>query len=231
MLLSYFVLNGTMGIVTAVQQFITNPVVMGVWVVLMVISLGVLVWDLRANNEELGSLMKYVWGFTVFYSGPIGLAVYWFSGRTQIAHDSLWRRGFRSVCHCYSGCGAGEISGVLIAVGLLSLRNLWVAALTFLLAYVFGYAMTMGPLIQEGMEFREAFVDAFYSETASIAVMEIVAIATDLWLAGEAKMHEPLFWAALVVSLSAGLLAAYPVNLLLIRRGVKEGMMNPAEMS
>ena len=220
-----------MSIVTAIQQFITNPVVMGTWIVLVVASLGTLVWDLRTNNEELGSLMKYVWGFTVLYSGPIGLSVYWYSGRTQISHDSLWRRGFRSVCHCYSGCGAGEISGVIIAVGLLAMENLWVAAITFSLAYVFGYAMTMGPLIQEGMEVREAFVDAFYSETASIAVMEIVAIATDLWLAGEATMGDPLFWAALVVSLSAGLIAAYPVNLLLISRGVKEGMMNPAEMS
>nr|WP_282594614.1 DUF4396 domain-containing protein [Halomarina salina] len=204
---------------------------MGAWVVLVVASLGTLVWDLRRNNEELGSLMKYVWGFTVLYSGPIGLGVYWYSGRTQISHDSLWRRGFRSVCHCYSGCGAGEITGVVIAVGLLAMGNLWVAAVTFSLAYVFGYAMTMGPLMQEGMEFREAFVDAFYSETASIAVMEIVAISTDIWLAGEATMGEPLFWAALVVSLSVGLIAAYPVNLLLISRGVKEGMMNPAEMS
>ncbi|MFC5972466.1 DUF4396 domain-containing protein [Halomarina salina] len=220
-----------MSIVSTIQEFITNPIVMGAWVVLVVASLGTLVWDLRRNNEELGSLMKYVWGFTVLYSGPIGLGVYWYSGRTQISHDSLWRRGFRSVCHCYSGCGAGEITGVVIAVGLLAMGNLWVAAVTFSLAYVFGYAMTMGPLMQEGMEFREAFVDAFYSETASIAVMEIVAISTDIWLAGEATMGEPLFWAALVVSLSVGLIAAYPVNLLLISRGVKEGMMNPAEMS
>ena len=220
-----------MSIVSAIQQFITNPIVMGVWVVLVAGSLATVVWDLRTNNGELGSLMKYVWGFTVLYSGPIGLTVYWYSGRTQISHDSLWRRGFRSVCHCYSGCGAGEITGVIIAVGLLALGNLYVAAITFSLAYVFGYAMTMGPLMQDGMAFREAFVDTFYSETASIAVMETVAIATDIWLAGEATMGEPLFWAALVVSLSAGLIAAYPVNLLLISRGVKEGMMNPAEMA
>lgn len=231
MLLMYLTNSGTMSVVAVIQHFITNPLVMGIWVVLVTLSLGILVWDLRTNNEALGSLMKYVWGFTVLYSGPLGLAVYWYSGRTQISHDSFWRRGFRSVCHCYSGCGAGEITGVVIAVGLLSLGNLWVAAFTFSLAYVAGYGMTMGPLIQEGMGTREAFVDAFYSETASIAVMETVAIATDIWIAGEATMGEPLFWAALVVSLSAGLVAAYPVNLLLISRGVKEGMMNPAEMA
>ncbi|PSP99493.1 hypothetical protein BRC94_07230 [Halobacteriales archaeon QS_5_70_17] len=61
--------------------------VLGVWSVLVALSLGVLVRDLRANNEALGSLMKYVWGFTVLYSGPIGLAVYWYSGRTQISQN------------------------------------------------------------------------------------------------------------------------------------------------
>lgn len=220
-----------MSVQTTLQQILTNPFFLGGWIVLVLISVGVLIWDLQSNNEALGSFMKYVWGFTVLYSGSIGLAGYWYSGRTQISHDSLWRRGFRSVSHCYSGCGAGEISGVIIAVGLLALGNLYAALITFTLAYVFGYAMTVGPLMQEGIPFREAMIDAFYSETASIAVMEIVAIGTDLWLAGEATMGDVLFWSALVFSLSMGLLAAYPVNILLIDRGVKEGMMNPAEMA
>ena len=61
--------------------------------------------------------------------------------------------------------------------------------------------------------------------------MEVVAIGVDVWLAGEAGMGEVLFWAGLVFSLSVGLLAAYPVNVLLIRVGVKEGMGNPAAAS
>lgn len=220
-----------MSLQTALQNALTNPLFLGVWGVLVFASLIVLIGDLLRNNEALGSLMKYVWIFTVLYSGPLGLAVYWYSGRTQISDDSLWRRGFRSVSHCYSGCGAGEVSGVVIALGLLSLGNLYVAAVTFALAYVFGYAMTVGPLVQEGVPFKEAVLDAFYAETPSITVMEIVAIGTDLWLAGEAGMTDVLFWAALVFSLSLGLLAAYPVNVLLIKFGVKEGMMNPAAMA
>ena len=215
----------------ALERILTNPAFLLAWGVLVLGSLSVLVWDLRTNNPMLGSLMKYVWGFTVLYSGPIGIGVYWYSGRSQITHDSLWRRGFRSVSHCYSGCGAGEITGVVIAVGLLTLGNVPTALLTFALAYVAGYAMTVGPLLQEGVGFREAMADAFYSETASIAVMEVVAISTDLWLAGEATMGDTLFWSALVFSLSMGLIAAYPVNVLLIKLGVKEGMANPASMA
>lgn len=220
-----------MRLVAVLRTVLTNPLVLGIWAVLMVSSLAVVLWDLWTNNEPISLLMKAVWVFTVVYSGPLGLAVYWYSGRRQIEHDSLWRKGFRSVCHCYSGCGAGEITGVFLALGLLTLGNLYVALVTFALAYVFGYAMTVGPLVQDGVPLAEAVVDAFYSETASITVMEIVAIGTDLWLAGEATMGDVLFWSALAFSLSMGLLAAYPVNVLLVRFGVKEGMMNPAQMA
>jgi hypothetical protein len=209
------------------RDLLTSHVFLIVWGVLVAASLVVLVRDLVERNAHLPSLMKWVWGFTVLYSGPLGLALYFYSGRAQIAHDSLWRRACRSVAHCYSGCGAGEVVGVFIAAGLLSLGNLWIAGITFLLAYVAGYALTVGPLMQEGVDLHTALWDAFLSETASITVMEVTAIGVDLWLARNAHMGEPLFWASLVVSLSTGLLAAYPVNVLLIRFGVKEGMHSP----
>ncbi|MDX1662022.1 MAG: DUF4396 domain-containing protein [Gemmatimonadota bacterium] len=215
--------------IPALRDFLTNPIFLWIWIGLVLVSLGVLIRDLRENNAEMPSLMKWVWGATVLYSGPIGLALYWKSGRKQIENDSLWRRGVRSTCHCYSGCGAGEVTGIIIAVGILALSTWWVAAITFSLAYVAGYALTVGPLVQEGVPFGEAMWDAFLSETASITVMEVVAIGVDIWLAGEATMGEPLFWSALFFSLSMGLLAAYPVNVLLVRFGVKEGMMDPRD--
>jgi hypothetical protein len=60
--------------------------------------------------------------------------------------------------------------------------------------------------------------------------MEIAAIGTDLLLAGGATWTEPLFWTALLFSLTVGFTAAYPVNAALIELGVKEGMGTPAEM-
>lgn len=219
-----------MGVQQTLQSLLTNPTYLVAWGVVVALSLSVLAWDLRRNNSELPSLMMFVWGFTVLYSGPVGLAGYWWSGRTQIDHDSVWRRGFRSVSHCYSGCGTGEVLGVSIAVGLLAFKTTGTVVLSFTLAYFFGYLLTVGPLMQEGVGFGEAVKDAFYSETASITVMEIVAIGLDVWLAGEAGMGEILFWTGLVFSLTMGLIAAYPVNLLLIHFGVKEGMMNPARV-
>ncbi|GAA0211766.1 DUF4396 domain-containing protein [Halobaculum roseum] len=209
---------------------LSDPHVMGAWAVVVAVSTAVLLWDLRERNESIPSLMRGVWTLTVLYSGPFGLAVYWYAGRTQIPRDSLARRGFRSTAHCYSGCGAGEVTGILLAQGLLGLAVGWVAAATFGFAYLFGFSLTVGPLMQEGVGLREAVADAFYSETPSITVMEVVAIGTDLLLAADAHVGDLLFWGALAFSLSIGYLAAYPVNVALVRVGVKEGMANPAEL-
>lgn len=220
-----------MPIEAALQRVLTDPQFLIAWGGLVAASLLIVLVDLVRNNRALPSLMKAVWGLTVLYSGPLGLAVYWYAGRTQISHDSFWRRGLRSVSHCYSGCGAGEVVGITIAAGILALHTAGVVLVTFSLAYVAGFALTVGPLIQEGVGLREAVTDAFYSETPSITVMETVAIGVDIWLAGEATIGEPLFWSSLIFSLSIGFLAAYPVNLALIHQGVKEGMGNPASMS
>ncbi len=211
--------------------FLSDPRVLIIWLILVIGSVGWLLFDLRRNNPEIGGLMKWVWVLTVLYSGPLGLGVYFYSGRKQIARDSVWRRGCRSVAHCYSGCGGGEIAGIFIAVGLLNLGNWWAAGLSFALAYAAGYALTVGPLVEDGVPLKQALWDAFYSETASITVMEVVAIGADLWLAGDATLGQPLFWSALFLSLSLGLLAAYPVNVLLIHWGVKAGMHDPREMA
>ena len=210
---------------------LSSPYFLIAWAALAVLSVVGLLLDMRRNNPEIGGLMKLVWVLTVAYSGPIGLAIYYWSGRKQIARDSLWRRSFRSVAHCYSGCGAGEIVGVSIAAGLLSLGNLWVSLTTFALAYIAGFALTVGPLVQDGVDLSTALKDAALAETPSITVMEVVAIGVSLVISGSATMGEPLFWSALVVSLTCGLVAAYPVNVLLIRWGVKEGMHDPREMA
>jgi hypothetical protein len=213
------------------KPLLSDPRVMGVWALLVVASVGVLWWDIRERNQALPSMMKGVWSLVVLYSGPFGLGIYYYSGRTQISHDSLWRRGCRSTAHCYSGCGAGEVVGFALLVGLLALQSTLVTTVgTFALAYTFGYALTVGPLMQEGVGFGEAMLDALYSETPSITVMEIAAIGTDLLVASQAKMGDLLFWGALVFSLSVGFVFAFPVNTTLVYFGVKEGMENPAEM-
>lgn len=213
-----------------IQTVIDSWTGLGVWLALVVASVAWVVYDLRTKNSHIASIMQWVWILTVVYSGPIGLLIYRFSGRRQIATDSLWRKGFRSVAHCYSGCGIGEILGVIITVGIFALGNAWSAAVTFVLAYVFGFALNLGPMMQAGTPFTQALKGAFVAETISIAVMEFVAITVDLHLGGQATMNDALFWSSLYISLSLGLFAAWPANLLLIKFGLKGGMGDPRDM-
>ncbi|SLN60550.1 hypothetical protein ROA7023_02814 [Roseisalinus antarcticus] len=128
-------------------DWMDNPWFLGIWVALALPSLALVAWDLHRNNAHLISLMKVVWLLTVAYSGPIGLLIYWRTGRKEIPDDSIWRRSFRSVAHCYSGCGLGEIVGVTIAVGIFAMGNTGTALLTFTLAYMTGFGLTLGPLM------------------------------------------------------------------------------------
>ena len=213
--------------IETLREIISNPVLLSIWAALVVLSLWYVTRDLTRKNTGLMPLMKVVWFLIVLYSGPIGLAVYRYSGRKQIPQDSLWRRTFRSDAHCYSGCGLGEIIDVTLTVGLLGLSNLWVALITFACAYIIGFSLTIGPLLQGGESLTSAISDSFWGETASITGMEVAAIGVDLWLAGDARMGDLLFWGSLIVSLIVGFFIAYPINALLIRFGVKEGMMDP----
>ncbi|MBD3297447.1 MAG: DUF4396 domain-containing protein [candidate division Zixibacteria bacterium] len=201
--------------------------VLGIWLVTSITSVIIVARDIQRHNAHLPPLMRLVWLLTVAYSSLLGLVVYWFTGRGQISRDSIWRQGFRSTAHCYSGCGGGEVLGILLTVALLGLAQLWVVLTTFSFAYVAGLLLTAGPLIQDGVPAKTAWRDAVVSESASIVVMETVAIGVDLYLAGNAQITDTRFWLSLVVSLSLGFLAAYPVNILLIHFGVKEGMHDP----
>lgn len=60
--------------------------------------------------------------------------------------------------------------------------------------------------------------------------MEITAIGTDLIMVSGAQITDSLFWTALALSLSIRFLFAWPVNVVLVEFGVKEGMENPAKM-
>jgi hypothetical protein len=213
------------------RAVLSEPWLLAGWAAAALVCAAIGWYDLRRNNPEIPPLMRIVWLFTIVYSGPLGLALYWVTGRKQIARDSLWRRAGRSVAHCYSGCGAGEIVGLVLTVGVLAAATWTVALTTFALAYLFGLALTVGPLMEEGVGFRQAMKDGIASETASITVMEVTAIGVDLWLAGAAGIGDALFWGSMVLSLTAGLIAAYPVNALLIAFGVKEGMHDPREMA
>lgn len=188
------------------------------------ISLVILYFDIR--KQEIGKVMKLVWFLTVLYSGIFGLSVYYYSGRNQIREDTDFRRSFRSTSHCFSGCGLGEITGIIIS-SMIGFSILVTGLFTFVLAYLFGYIFNVIPLLKSGESLKVAVEDSFYTESLSIFVMEITAISIDILISGGLGILEPMFWLGLIISLIAGFISSYPINFALIKLGIKEGMESP----
>ncbi len=122
--------------------------------------------------------------------------------------------------HCLTGCGIGEVLGLVIATQL-GWDDLPSIALAVVLAFVFGYALTLRPLLGSGMAVGSALRLAFAADTLSITVMEIVDNLIILAIPGAmaAGIGNPLFWASLAVALAIAGVAAFPVNRWLIDRG------------
>jgi hypothetical protein len=133
---------------------------------------------------------------------------------------SLNRVAFSATAHCLTGCAIGEVLGVMIGTAL-GWGNLETIVLAIALAFLFGYSLTMLPLLRAGLAFAAAVPLALASDTLSIAVMELVDNAILLVVPGamEAGLDTLLFWVSLAFALLIAGMAAYPVNRYLIARG------------
>ena len=138
------------------------------------------------------------------------------------AHDavSLNRMAASATTHCLTGCAIGEVLGLVIATQL-GWHDLPSIALAIVLAFVFGYALTVRGLLAGGVPVARALRLAFASDTISIGVMEIVDNLIVLVIPGAmaAGIVDPLFCGSLVLSLVVAWLVAFPVNRFLISRG------------
>jgi hypothetical protein len=94
-------------------------------------------------------------------------------------------------------------------------------ALAVVLAFVFGYSLTMLPLLRGGIALEAAIPVALAADTISITIMEVVDNAIMLVIPGamEAGLTNLLFWGSLAVALLIAGAAAYPANRWLIARG------------
>jgi Domain of unknown function (DUF4396) len=133
---------------------------------------------------------------------------------------SVNRLAMSATIHCLTGCAIGEVLGLIIA-SQLGWDDLPSIALAVVLAFVFGYALTLRPLLASRVALGSALGLAFAADTLSITVMEIVDNAIILAIPGamDAGVLDPLFWGSLAVALGVAGVVAFPVNRWLIERG------------
>jgi hypothetical protein len=98
------------------------------------------------------------------------------------------------------------------------------------LAFFFGYALTLLPLLRSGLALASAVPLALASDTLSIAVMEIVDNTIMVLIPGalDAGLANLLFWGSLAASLLIAGVVAFPVNRWLIARGKGHAVVHAA---
>jgi len=104
--------------------------------------------------------------------------------------------------------GLGNVASILFAV---------------FLGFVFGFALGVRPLLRAGFPLKKAFQTVLVAEGLSIAVMEGFEVLTEVFTPGVMNAHldEPIFWLGMVLALAVGFVAAFPVNLYFIKKGIR----------
>jgi Domain of unknown function (DUF4396) len=136
------------------------------------------------------------------------------------AEPDLNRAALSATTHCLIGCATGEVVGMAIATAA-GWGNLESILLAVVLAFIFGYSLTMWPVLRAGLSFRQASGVALASDTVSIAIMELVDNAFVLLVPGaiDAGLGDAKFWWSIGLGFAIAFGPAWAANRWLIARG------------
>jgi hypothetical protein len=137
-----------------------------------------------------------------------------------MSSDNLNSMAISATLHCLTGCAIGEVLGIVLGTW-------WgwsdgaTIVLAVVLAFFFGYLLTIAAVVRSGLALRAAIGVAFAADTLSIATMELVDNAILLAVPGamDAGVTDVLFWASLAFALLVAFVVTVPVNRALIARG------------
>jgi hypothetical protein len=112
----------------------------------------------------------------------------------------------------------GVVLGV--AIGLTAVATIVLAVVP---RFVFGFALGLIPLLRAGFSRSWAMRQVLVAEGLSIAVMEMAEVLVEVYTPGvmQAGLASPLFWRRMLLALTAGFLAAWPVNYWLVGKGIR----------
>lgn len=214
---------------------------------LAAICAAVILWDilLRGYRQPM-RVMEAVWPVTALYLGPLGLWAYsrWGrpkSERYQRERGKTAARPFAvRVAVGASHCGAGCTLGDIIATWIVFAAGLSVAGLAlpyeYLFDYLFAFALgiafqfwsirPMRPELSRGDVVRRSLKADSLSLTAFevglfgwMAIMQLV-----LFTSPHLPPDTASYWFLMQIGMALGFATTYPVNIWLIRRGIKEAM-------
>jgi len=140
----------------------------------------------------------------------------------QNIEPSQAKLAFSATLHCLLGCGIGEVVGIIIGT-FFGMSNVNTLILAVILGFVFGFVLGVRPLLKAGFDFKTAFKTVFIAEGLSIAVMEGTEVLVEIYTPGvmEAGLTHWIFWVGMLLAMTAGFMAAYPINYYLVGKGVR----------
>jgi FtsP/CotA-like multicopper oxidase with cupredoxin domain len=207
------------------------------WFALAALSTAYVAWDnfVRKNPEE--TVMKWGWVLITLYMGPVGLALYVLTDKEPEpgTHEEfvkpLWKQGVGSTVHCV----AGDATGIIVAAAVTAALGLpmW---FDFIVEYAAGFAF--GLLIFQSLFMKDmlggsylgAIRGTFVPEALSMNMMAAGMFPTMALLMMGRDMRameptEPLFWAVMSLGVIVGYFTALPVNVWMVARNMKHGLM------
>jgi hypothetical protein len=210
----------------------------------------IIILDIAAGHRQYMKIMNIVWPVTALYSGPLGLWAYYKMGRLSTsrrvreakAHGEVppgkrkpfWQSVMAGATHCGSGCTLGDIVAewfvFFVPLTLFGERVFAAWAIDYVLAFLFGIAFqyfTIRPARK--LSPRAGLVAAVKADTLSLTAWQVgmygwMAVAIFVIFGRDIPKTNPVFWFMMQLAMLAGLLTSYPVNWLLLRKGIKEAM-------
>jgi MFS-type transporter involved in bile tolerance (Atg22 family) len=136
------------------------------------------------------------------------------------AEPNLNGAALSATTHCLTGCAIGEVLGMALAEAF-GWSNVVQIVVAVALAFVFGYALTMGPVLRAGVGFRRATQIALAADTISIVIMEAVDNGFVLVVPGaiDAGLADAKFWWSIALGFALAFGPAFAANRSLIQRG------------
>jgi manganese oxidase len=210
------------------------------WLGLAALSTLYVALDQFRGNPE-ATVMKWGWVLITLYMGPIGLLLYVLTDKEPVpgTHEEFvkprWKQGVGSTVHCIAGDATGIITAAVITatLGL----PMW---LDLIVEYVAGFAFGLfifQSLFMKSMmggTYLKALRHSFLPEWLSMNMMMAGMAPTMIFLMMGRDMRamqptEPVFWFVMSLGVVVGFAVAYPVNVWMVARNLKHGLMTVRE--
>ena len=212
-----------------------DPFVLG-WLALCILSALYVAYDQFRNNPE-PTVMRWAFILTTLYMGPIGLLLYVMADKEPKpgTHEQftrpLWKQGVGSTMHCVAGDATGIILSALIVISL-GLPMKWDLVVEYLAGFMVGLFVFQALFMKSSMggSYWENVKRSFLPELISMNFMMAGMAPVMVFLMMGRDMRamqptEPLFWAVMSLGVIAGFALAYPVNVWMVSRNMKHGLM------